>query len=108
MFSENCWQNLNDIEKQGEMSYIYTILSYIVEASEIGKQDFIDTVKTGLSAINEEKIMTLAEQFRQEGKQLGVQEGIEKGKAEGKIESKLEIAKKLIARVWTNDCVNFL
>ena len=82
--------NLKDIETQGEMSYIYTTLSYIVEASEIEKEDFINTVKTGLSAINEEKIMTLAEQFRQEGvqagKQLGIQEGIQKGYHKGQLE----------------------
>ena len=82
--------NLKDIETQGEMSYLYTTLSYIVEASEIKKEDFISTVKTGLSAITEETIMTLAEQFRQEGvqagKQLGIQEGIQKGYHKGQLE----------------------
>jgi predicted transposase/invertase (TIGR01784 family) len=56
------------------MNYIYTILSYIVEAGELDKQEFIQTVKTGLT--QEVNIMTLAEQFKQEGRQEGYQKGI--------------------------------
>ena len=44
------------------MSYIYKVLSYIVEAGKVKEQDFIKTVKADLTTINEEKIMTLAEQ----------------------------------------------
>jgi predicted transposase/invertase (TIGR01784 family) len=66
--------DLRDIETQGEMNYIYTILSYIVEAGELDKQEFIQTVKTGLT--QEVNIMTLAEQFKQEGRQEGYQKGI--------------------------------
>ena len=86
-------KHLRPIEKSGEYSYIYKVLSYIVEASEIKTQDFIDTVKAGLITINEEKIMTLAERWRQEGEQRGIEktmvlaeqwkrEGIERGKLE--------------------------
>ena len=80
---------LRTIEKYGENSYIYTVLSYIVEASEIKTQDFINVVKTGLITINEEKIMTLAEQWREEGRQETMilaeqwkREGVERGKLE--------------------------
>lgn len=66
---------LKPFEKHKEMGYICKIFSYIVEASEIKKEDFIDTVTIGLSNLNEVKIMTLAEQFRQEGRQEGLREG---------------------------------
>ena len=59
------------------MNYIYTVLSYIIETGELNKQEFIETVKTGLIQLNEVNVMTLAEQFRQEGRQ----EGYEKAKA---------------------------
>lgn len=59
-----------------------TVLTYILEASEIDKQDFIDTVKIGLSTMGEEKVMILAEQFRQEGRQEGWQDVKQEGKLE--------------------------
>jgi len=68
--------DLKDIETQGEMNYIYTILSYIIEAGELDKQEFVKTVKTGLTQVNEVNIMTLAEQFRQEGRREGKAEGL--------------------------------
>jgi predicted transposase/invertase (TIGR01784 family) len=79
---KNIIDDLKHIERQGEMGYIYKTLSYIVEASEIKKEIFINNIKDGLSTINEEKLMTLAEQFRQEGKQQGIQEGLHRGKEE--------------------------
>ena len=59
-------------EKQYIEDYIYVTLSYIVEAAEIkDKEAFIETIRKGLTEINEEKIMTLAEQWKQEGLQQG-------------------------------------
>jgi predicted transposase/invertase (TIGR01784 family) len=62
------------IENQGEKQYIeeyiYVTLSYIVEAAEIkDKEAFIETIRKGLTEIDEDKIMTLAEQWKQEGRQ---------------------------------------
>ena len=68
--------DLRDIETQGEMNYIYTVLSYIIEIGELDKQEFIQTVKIGLTQVNEANIMTLAEQFRQEGYQKGKADGL--------------------------------
>ncbi|CAL7960522.1 transposase [Gammaproteobacteria bacterium] len=80
--------DLKDIETQGEMNYIYTILSYIFEAGEIpDKQEFVKTIKSGLSKVNEDNIMTLAEQFRQEGLQKGKLEGLQEGLQKGKVEA---------------------
>lgn len=63
--------DLSTIETSGEMDYIYKVLSYIVEAGEIDKQEFIKVVKSSLTKVNEAGVMTLADQFRQEGRQEG-------------------------------------
>jgi predicted transposase/invertase (TIGR01784 family) len=60
-------EDLRTIEGLGDIDYIYKLLSYIIEAGELDKQEFIETVKTGLTQVNEVNVMTLAEQFRQEG-----------------------------------------
>ena len=118
-------KHLRPIEKSGEYSYIYKVLSYIVEASEIKTQDFINTVKTGLITINEEKIMTLAEQWREEGRQevmtlaeqwkeegrqetmvLAEQwkrEGVERGKLEGKQDTLYTIVSRLFSQGMSVD-----
>ena len=104
---KNIVNNLQVIEKQGEMSYIYRILSYVVEASEIKEEELINTVKIGLSNLNEEKVMTLAEQLRQEGWQKGKQEGLtlaeqfkqeglQAGLQKGKTEAFNQVAIKLL------------
>jgi len=87
------------------MNYIYTVLSYIIEVGELDKQEFVKTVKTGLTQVNEVNIMTLAEQFRQEGRQecmaLAEQreiQGREKGKIEGKLEAFKTVALKLFGQ----------
>ena len=98
---------LKPIEEHDDMDYIYKTLSYIIEASEINKQDFINVVKTGLS-ISGEKVMTLAEQFRQEGMQegvqLGKQEGLQLGKQAGILEGlqkgKLEAVKVIATNLF--------
>ncbi|MFA6409240.1 MAG: Rpn family recombination-promoting nuclease/putative transposase [Gammaproteobacteria bacterium] len=64
-------QELRRLESLGEDKYIYTVLSYIAQASESSKEKFIEITRTGLVDPNEEKIMTIAEQFRQEGVQVG-------------------------------------
>ncbi|MBS0272184.1 MAG: Rpn family recombination-promoting nuclease/putative transposase [Proteobacteria bacterium] len=80
-------QLLKRIEKEGNIDYLYVTLSYIIEAGEIkDKEAFIETVKSNLSEVNEEKIMTLADQWKQEGYQKGIEIGTEKGKKEEKIE----------------------
>lgn len=73
---------LRKLESEGEASYIYTVISYVVEAGEVSdKVEFLQTIK-GLESVSEDKVMTIAEQFRQEG--------FKKGKMEGKLEGKLE------------------
>ncbi|KPJ67577.1 MAG: hypothetical protein AMJ43_04865 [Coxiella sp. DG_40] len=77
--------DLRNIEKNGDLDYIYNIISYLFETGEVSnKTDFIDTIKTGLS-IEEEKVMTLAEQFRAEGR-AEVMTLAEQFRAEGRTE----------------------
>ncbi len=80
---KNVITDIKPIENQDGMEcYICRLLSYIMEVSDIDEQEFINIVKTGLTTINEDKIMTLAERLRHEGRKDGLQEGIGKGKLE--------------------------
>lgn len=94
-----------DLEKDDENDYLCSVLLYLMEAGEADRQEFIKVVnRAGLPTINEEKIMTLAEQFRQEGEQKGRQEGlllglekgmekgIEKGMEKGMEKGKIDVA----------------
>jgi predicted transposase/invertase (TIGR01784 family) len=101
---KNLINDLKDIETQGEMNYIYTILSYIIEAGELDKQEFVKTVKTGLTQVNEVNIMTLAEQFRQEGKQECIalaEQRKQEGLREGEQKALRNIAIKLFSQGMT-------
>jgi predicted transposase/invertase (TIGR01784 family) len=101
-------KDLKQSEKNNLQDYIYNVLSYIVEAAEIpDKQEFFKVVSE--LAISEGNIMTLAEQFRQEGYQKGqldgisqgIEKGIEKGKLEGKNEALKTVAMSLFGQGMT-------
>jgi len=105
-FLKNVVELLKPIDKFGDIDYIMTIVSYIAEVTEIDKETLVETVKTALPTI-EEKIMTAAEQWRQEGRQegvqLGKQEGILLGKQEGIHEALKTVACKLLSQGRTTD-----
>lgn len=66
-FWEIILKALKIIEENGESSYIYTVISYVVEAAEVSdKQKFMKTLTAGLKSVDEEKIMTILEQFKPE------------------------------------------
>lgn len=105
-------EDLRYIEGLGDMDYIYRLLSYIIEAGELNRQEFIETVKNGLTQIKEENVMTLAEQFRQEGREEGYQkgaalaeqckqEGLQEGIQEGEQKALRNIAVKLFSQGMT-------
>ncbi len=92
----NMVEFLNKLEESGNEEYVSITLSYIVEAGTVNSKDeFVEILKTGLS-YQEEKIMTLAEQFRQEGVQKGIAQGIEKGIEKGARKTATNIALKMI------------
>ena len=78
----NLISDLRTIEDFGEMGYIYAILSYIVYVGEVRDQqefkEFVKIIETGLTKVSRGDIMTIAEQFRQEGVQEGMREGYNK------------------------------
>jgi predicted transposase/invertase (TIGR01784 family) len=58
---------LKVIEKTGETGYIYTVISYIIEAGQVSdKDEFIKTLTTELESTNEEKIMKIIDQLKPE------------------------------------------
>ena len=77
---DDLFRNIENLgEKQYIEDYIYVSLSYIYEAADIkDEQEFIKTIKEGLSNIDEDKIMTLAEKWEQRG----IEKGLEKGRLE--------------------------
>jgi predicted transposase/invertase (TIGR01784 family) len=67
---------LKTIENHGDLDYIYIVISYIFETSEIKDfEKFRKIIKNGLSEKGEEKIMSFAEQLRNEGRNEGFREG---------------------------------
>jgi len=96
---KNMLNELQTIEKQDGMGYIYTILSYLVNTGETKDRDeFVETVKLGFTEPIGDKVMTIAQQFREEGIIAGRMAGLNEGRIEGLIEGKVEIAIKLIKR----------
>lgn len=97
---KNIIKTLKVIEEEGEEGYIYTVISYVAVAGDSSsKEEFINTVKE-LEFINEDKIMTIAEQLKpevfQRGLEKGIEQGIEQGIEKGKIYAAHEIAVKLV------------
>lgn len=92
---------LKELEKQGELDYIYVSLTYIIEAGEVSsKQEFFNAIRS-LESIDEEKIMTIAEQLKKEGYRQAIEQNKDKwffeGRQEGRQEEKKEIARQMLA-----------
>ena len=84
-FFMNILDELRELEKKGEESYIYTIITYIVSVGETPHQeDFFHAIKK-LETVNEEKLMTLAEYLKPAVFKRGIEKGIEKGRQEEKV-----------------------
>jgi predicted transposase/invertase (TIGR01784 family) len=83
-------------EKEYIKQYITVHLKYIAEAADIqDEEEFREIIRKGLTSIDEENIMTLAEKWKQEGIQQGLQQGLEKG-LEKVLEKELEIARSML------------
>ncbi len=84
IFARDMLPYLNDIiellkrsEKADGKNLVEIVLTYILDRSEMSNKDtFVDMVKVGLSPEMGDKIMTIAEQFKAEGKAEGKVEGI--------------------------------
>ncbi len=88
-------------DKQTSIEYFETFIRYILNAGKrLTKEDITDIVKSIENAYPEgsEVVMTLAEQFRQEGMQKGMQKGRQEGMQEGRQESLSKTAIKLLIK----------
>jgi len=74
-FLKQITEALQPMVKLGGINYIYGILRYIIGTYDVAERDFVKAVKTNLPFIEEEKVMTIAEQYRQKGMQQGMQQG---------------------------------
>jgi len=85
---------LQVLEKAHSENITEIVLTYILDRGEISNKDtFIALVKQSLSPKVGEKIVTIAEQFKAEGRQQGIEQGIEQG-----IQQSIEkIAKKMLS-----------
>ncbi len=82
----------------GGENYVSIVLEYVLDRGDIkNKQDFFELINEQISTEVGEKIMTLREQFIEEGFNRGKLEGKHEGKLEGKHEAELALAKKLLA-----------
>jgi predicted transposase/invertase (TIGR01784 family) len=79
-------QFLHQIDKAGGRDYIELVLQYLMERGELSSQDaFFKLINTEISHEVGERIMSLAEQLKLEGK------------FEGRLEKEIEIAKRMLA-----------
>ncbi|MEI8055099.1 MAG: Rpn family recombination-promoting nuclease/putative transposase [bacterium] len=99
-FLREVMRDLRIVANTEGIDYIYATLSYIIEAYDLSRSDFAEIIRTELPFVNEEKIMTIAEQFRQEGVQQGIQQGIQKGLEKGLEEGKSEALKNVAMNLF--------
>lgn len=72
MFVKNCLQTC--VDSLGEEEYIVKCVSYISARGDLSDQKkFVKELSRNLKSMDEEKIMTLAEQWKQEGRQEGLE-----------------------------------
>jgi len=76
------------LEHEDGSDYVVSLLNYALKSTQMtDHKAFTETVKTHLTSLTGEKIMTLAEQLIergiQQGRQQGIQEGIHRGMQQG-------------------------
>jgi predicted transposase/invertase (TIGR01784 family) len=77
LFLKQVIKQLRQLEVVGGTNHVVRLLNYFLAASEIQEpQTFVELIQTGLSPTMGEKIMTLAEQFAEQGYQRGRQEAM--------------------------------
>lgn len=75
---------LHNLELEGGKDYVIRLLNYSIEAVKVEDlEKFVSIIKEKLSSESGEKIMTIAEHLRKEGREEGKREGREEGRREG-------------------------
>jgi len=97
-------QNLKAIENSEDLSYINSILSYIIQAGEVRDEtQFQEIIQTGLTKVDEEQVMTLAELYMQRGIQKGILQGKEEGEQKGEQKALRSFITELLKQNFTLD-----
>ncbi|MGB0935391.1 MAG: Rpn family recombination-promoting nuclease/putative transposase [Alphaproteobacteria bacterium] len=72
-------ETLRDIDKQGDIGYIEVVISYVYNAAKTIDHDDFKEVITKLDSVDEDKIMTLAQELKNRGRKEGIEQGIQQG-----------------------------
>jgi predicted transposase/invertase (TIGR01784 family) len=91
------WQQLTRIGGTNPEDYIVESSHYLLNAAEISdKKAFIEMIQQNLTPNIGERVMTIGQLFKEEGRQEGRQEGIEEGIAKGHLKAQKDIAHSLL------------
>ena len=75
---------INKISNDGDIEYIESILYYVIDKADSEKVDgILSEFKKAVTPEHSEKLMTIAERLREQGKEIGMQIGIERGMEKG-------------------------
>ena len=75
---------INKISNDGDIEYIESILYYVIDKADSEKVDgILSEFKKAVTPEHSEKLMTIAERLREQGKEIGMQIGMEKGIEKG-------------------------
>ena len=90
---------MQKMEEVGEGNYNIFSIEYMDIVGEVSDVDaYNKSIVDGLSDIDEEKKMRIADYYKEEGRQEGIRKGLEQGLEKGKKEKQLEMAKKMITK----------
>lgn len=82
---EKVVNDLKLIVENEDFEYIYTTFTYFFEVGATSsREEFMNAVKCKLSNSGKKKIVTIADQFRAEGRKQGMQQGVQQGVQQGK------------------------
>ena len=84
LLRENLLPHLQRLEQAKHIDYLIDLLQYILDTYQLDPVLFKQFIHTNFTKTTGEKIMTIAEQLRQQGFQQGFQQGKQEGKQERK------------------------
>ncbi|TAK73336.1 MAG: hypothetical protein EPO11_08600, partial [Gammaproteobacteria bacterium] len=97
-FEQTLIKALRQLDQAGDSDEVVDVIYYLLNENEFlnGKR-FWDILHRKFSPRTEAKIMTIAQQLRQEGMREGMREGMQQGIQHGIEKTKIEFAKQLLA-----------
>ena len=90
---------INKISNDGDIEYIESILYYVIDKADSEKVDgILSEFKKAVTPEHSEKLMTIAERLREQGKEIGMQIGIERGMEKGREEGIKKVALNMLLK----------